>query len=565
VQAAGTDVKTHELNNLSAPPACVANGLIGLLAPSTPLRSGEARVNGCYEMQTDQCDCIALLPYPLLLGISVDGETLSEETFAVKQHYNFANGELCTELSGNDLEVGTVLFASRTMPTVAVQRTSVKAGRSLSLSFTASIDTKPARGRLLGKETHRHLDWYCHWRTDGAATMWSGKRTGAHGTSCGGGGSCLTVRVMSGRISPTRRSSICTATRTPPRRAVSHRTGSRVTMDIAFAALQYAYVSDDDAFVRNSVWPLLEEVCRFLCSRVEHTERGYEIKHVIGIDECLIDVDNNAYTNIAAKLVLSETAALAERLGMIAPTARGDAPPPGVGAAHEDVRPPGAGAARGDVRPPEMRRRPAALQVGRGAVRPPVAEWRAVSDGLVVPVDEKRGIILKNDTYDPDDPGRCIPETCAAFFPLTYRHPDASIQEATCDYHLGLMDTAIDYPMLASLFGVWACRRGRRDVALECFTKGIMEFLCDPYLSFSEHRKDDKPNFLTNPGGFLTACLYGLTGIQVGPEEPEGWGKHPVVLPQGWESIEVERIWIRGRPASLTARDGASKADVAWL
>jgi len=54
------------------------------------------------------------------------------------------------------------------------------------------------------------------------------------------------------------------------------------------------------------------------------------------------------------------------------------------------------------------------------------------------------------------------------------------------------------------------------------------------------------------------------TGIQVGPEEPEGWGKYPVVLPEDWESIEVERIWIRGRPASLTARHGAAGAELDW-
>lgn len=53
------------------------------------------------------------------------------------------------------------------MPTVAVQRTVMKARRSLTLTLTASIDTAPARGRLIGKETHRQLDWYCHWQTDG--------------------------------------------------------------------------------------------------------------------------------------------------------------------------------------------------------------------------------------------------------------------------------------------------------------------------------------------------------------------------------------------------------------
>ena len=66
----------------------------------------------------------------------------------------------------------------------------------------------------------------------------------------------------------------------------------------------------------------------------------------------------------------------------------------------------------------------------------------------------------------------------------------------------------------------------------------------------------------TNPGGFLTACLYGLTGIQVGPGEMREWGTRPVVLPAGWESIEVERIWVRGRPARLVARHGAATAEI---
>jgi hypothetical protein len=33
-----------------------------------------------------------------------------------------------------------------------------------------------------------------------------------------------------------------------------------------------------------------------------------------------------------------------------------------------------------------------------------------------------------------------------------------------------------------------------------------------------------------------------------------------VILPAGWKSIEVERLWVRGRPARLVATHGATRA-----
>ena len=35
-----------------------------------------------------------------------------------------------------------------------------------------------------------------------------------------------------------------------------------------------------------------------------------------------------------------------------------------------------------------------------------------------------------------------------------------------------------------------------------------------------------------------------------------------VILPSGWKSIEVERLWVRGRPARLVARHGAKHASI---
>lgn len=61
------------------------------------------------------------------------------------------------------------------------------------------------------------------------------------------------------------------------------------------------------------------------------------------------------------------------------------------------------------------------------------------------------------------------------------------------------------------------------------------------------------------------SCLYGLTGLRLGPGEPESWCEYPIVLPTGWEGIRVERIWVRGRPARLVANHGDRHAQIEFL
>jgi hypothetical protein len=57
-------------------------------------------------------------------------------------------------------------------------------------------------------------------------------------------------------------------------------------------------------------------------------------------------------------------------------------------------------------------------------------------------------------------------------------------------------------------------------------------------------------------GGLLTSLLLGFPRLVPGPGDPENWGQGPVVLPRGWKAIEVERLWLRGRPARLMAEQG---------
>ena len=69
----------------------------------------------------------------------------------------------------------------------------------------------------------------------------------------------------------------------------------------------------------------------------------------------------------------------------------------------------------------------------------------------------------------------------------------------------------------------------------------------------------DRPRaspMFANLSGYLTALMYGFTGLQLGPGEPDDWSVHPVRLPEGWREIEIERVWVRGRAHALEARSG---------
>jgi hypothetical protein len=66
-------------------------------------------------------------------------------------------------------------------------------------------------------------------------------------------------------------------------------------------------------------------------------------------------------------------------------------------------------------------------------------------------------------------------------------------------------------------------------------------------------------------GGFVTGLMFGLPGVRVTDADPSTWPARPVVLPQGWEAIECDRLWIRGRPARLVARHGADRAELTFV
>jgi hypothetical protein len=288
-----------------------------------------------------------------------------------------------------------------------------------------------------------------------------------------------------------------------------------VGLAVALAFARYAHVTGDTDFLRERAWPVLEGVADWLSSRVERTERGYEIKRIIGIAEQREEpVDNAGYINMAAKVVLGEAAAAARRLE------RDDA----------------------------------------GA-------WERLASELFVPW--ANGVLLNHDRFTPDEKGvtGATPEVLAGLFPIGYC-TDSETERRTIEFYLGRVGEYIGYPMLSPLLGVYAAWLGEREQSLELFERGYADFVTEPWSEtdeFSRKKFPDKPRvgpFQANLGGFLAACMYGLPGIRVGPEEPCEWARRPVILPAGWDAIEIERIWTRNRAASVRAAHGAQRARI---
>jgi hypothetical protein len=186
---------------------------------------------------------------------------------------------------------------------------------------------------------------------------------------------------------------------------------------------------------------------------------------------------------------------------------------------------------------------------------------------MYLPIDNDRGIILNHDRYSPDDRGvaASTPEALAGLFPFNYA-VEGPTERRSIEFYLGRVDEFVGYPMLSALLGTYAARLGDRAGALHWFEKGYADFSEDPFTEtneFSRKRFPEKPRtgpFMANLGGFLMSCLYGLTGLQLSSAEPSEWFTRPVVLPEGWDAIEVDRLYVRGRAARLEAPHGAARA-----
>ena len=212
---------------------------------------------------------------------------------------------------------------------------------------------------------------------------------------------------------------------------------------------------------------------------------------------------------------------------------------------------------------------PAASSSAGGSACRDGSAWSEVLEGLVVPMDAAARTLISHDGWQSNETKGATPSPLAGLFPLGYQVPEP-LERATIRRYLGLADGYIGSPMLSPFYGVWAAWVGDRALSLRLLDEGYGQLIGPRFLQTLEMRPDrepEKPNagpFFANIGGFLSSLLFGFTGIQLTDRGPATWPARPIVLPEGWEAIEVERLWIHGRGARLRAAHGAQRATLTF-
>jgi hypothetical protein len=285
-----------------------------------------------------------------------------------------------------------------------------------------------------------------------------------------------------------------------------------VNMAVALAFARYAHATGDEWFLREQAWPVLRGVADWITDRAERTKRGYEIRCAMGIAERESPHDNNAYVNMSASMALREAVSAARRIGLSPP-----------------------------------------------------ALWTDTADCLVLPLDSRGEFIIDHDGFHPREQKGATPSALAGLFPVEYP-VDPAIERKTIEYYLDKADEYIGSPMLPALYASWAARIGDRNRAERLLEEGYAAYVSERFMNTHEYREDRFPEqpvagpFFANIGAFLMTLIYGLPGITLNDRDPETWACRPVVLPRGWKSIEVERLWVRGRQMRLIAEHGAERA-----
>ncbi len=285
---------------------------------------------------------------------------------------------------------------------------------------------------------------------------------------------------------------------------------NHVTGDVALAEWQYFLATGDSAWLATTGFPVLRATADFWVSRASYDSaaRRYDIRHVVSVDEGLIGVGNDTYTNAVARRNLEAAAAAARRLG-----------------------------------------------------REPDPAWARVAAGLVVPYDS---VEQYHPTYlgAPDSLRGAVVPLLA--YPLGYAMSEAAKRNDLEAAVRALFREGPGAMMTVTLYPVVAAELGDRALLDSLVPESYRGFLRPPFDVLAETPRSEGTDFLTGAGGFLQQVEYGWTGLRW--EAGEG-GRGPAglvrafkpLLPTGVLALTLRNVTVRGRRFDVIVRGDSAE------
>jgi len=260
---------------------------------------------------------------------------------------------------------------------------------------------------------------------------------------------------------------------------------------VALAQWQYYLATGDSAWLARGGLPVLAATADFWVSRATYdTASGrYDIRNVVSVDEGLIGIGNDAYTNAVARKNLEVAVAASRRLG-----------------------------------------------------RAPDPRWTRVAGLLYIPYDSVEQYHPTHEGAPPETRGSVVPLLAYPLaLPMSERAKRNDL-EAAARRLLGGESGAM---MTTTLYPVIAAELGDRALVDSLVPLSYRGHLRPPFDVLAETPRNDAVNFLTGAGGFLQQVIYGYTGLRLNAE-----GLRSVfrpVLPSRIRRLVLRNVAVRGK------------------
>ena len=259
-----------------------------------------------------------------------------------------------------------------------------------------------------------------------------------------------------------------------------------ITACVAIAAWNYYCVTQDKTWLREKGWPILSATADFWASRVERNGPGrYDINNVVAADEWAENVNNNAFTNAAARANLRYATEAAKIIGA-------DADP----------------------------------------------DWMHVAANIPI-LRFENGVTREHETYNGEKIKQADVNLLA--YPLHEVTDPAAIKK---DLEYYEPRVGAGPAMTHAIFSILYARAGNGEKAFAAFTNGYRPNELPPFRVIAETAGGTNPYFATGAGGMLQAMLNGFGGLEI---TQKGIVQLKSALPAHWKSLTLTGIGINNK------------------
>ena len=256
-----------------------------------------------------------------------------------------------------------------------------------------------------------------------------------------------------------------------------------ITGCVAIATWNYYSVTQDKNWLREKGWPILSATADFWASRVERNGPAkYDIKNVVAADEWAENVDNNAFTNAAAKANLQFATEAAKLLGII-----------------------------------------------------PDPDWMNVANNIPI-LKMQDGVTKEHATYNGEGIKQADVNLLA--YPLK-QVTDPVLIKKDLEYYESRVPTEGTPAMTQAIFTLLYARLGNKEKSWHWFKDAYLPNLNPPFRVVAETKGGTNPYFATGAGGILQSVMMGFGGLEI---TSKGIIQVKSSLPAQWKSLTIKGV-----------------------